>query len=701
MKRLLLILPLAFLLMGANNETVDTLPPNSGSFFSTLTTFLGQEIPAIFGRYVPLGWIRSGGTHATAATCTSLAFSTEGFTETGNRFQAAKDGSGGTKAIDYNAIGANCANPGSAVCWVVGSAITADTTGNFHRSGTSNYFVNCTDATFVKPTNSAAMMKVTITNGAIAAVADIRQLNPIVNALGVLDVRSVATSGAGTLGSPWAGWESSIDCNKHIFFAPGYFLQTTGIVCTGSGVHVEGALGVISTITYNPAGSGTTAWTIGQVGTESFSNTFRNLRILSSDTTHTKTALKLIDVSSTLIENITINGSDGCCRWTQAGDGAIGIDIRGRETTTLRNIAINADQPLLLDGSPNEANRNLDHFHFQDMYLIGQVNAEVDAHYWPLIAANTLIYMTNVTFDGVQAWVGGTQGFGWVGTSPNSSLALSFSNIRWEQNATTSGNGYMISININSAIYPNLQGLTVKNSYTGGPATQNGILLRGVIGTFLENYRYNDATLTALNVDLTAYPVTLVNNWFQSGAVITLGGLCTTFQNPSYSAEGGPLQGQAITVYDKPGDFAVVGCPNVYGSLISFTPTVQGSGAAGVNTYTRQFGRFTQYGKRVSGSLDVVVNVVDGAMAGNVGITCPSCPIAQNTTGFIQSATCGVMNNVSHSAAGFTQFEAYIGPGDTQISLRETGSAQTDTALQAAAIHNGSEIACSFDYIAK
>lgn len=167
-----------------DNETVTSLPgqqPNAQSYADT-RTFLKQELPAILAKYFPYGFVFSGGLPATAGTCTPLAISLDAFTSANNRVTA--DGAGGTVAIDFSAanIGCNCANPGSDTAWLVASSAETATlpASNFQRVGTSNFYVDCTSATQpTLPADALFLAYLTITNGAITDVADMRALTPL------------------------------------------------------------------------------------------------------------------------------------------------------------------------------------------------------------------------------------------------------------------------------------------------------------------------------------------------------------------------------------------------------------------------------------------------------------------------------------------------------------------------------------------
>jgi hypothetical protein len=173
------------------NEPVQGVPATNSSFMGDLQNFLRQEEGSLVSRIANNGsWVTSGGLHGTAGTCTSQSFAVDATTSSGNRITG--DGASGTVSINYAAsnIGGNCANPGSDVCWVVGSAqgqafttagarsvlsVPTLPSSNFNRVASSNIYVDCTSVTQpALPSDSTYLMKTTITNGAIAAVTDLR-----------------------------------------------------------------------------------------------------------------------------------------------------------------------------------------------------------------------------------------------------------------------------------------------------------------------------------------------------------------------------------------------------------------------------------------------------------------------------------------------------------------------------------------------
>ena len=193
--KLLLCVLMPTLVFAVGNEPVSTpLPdPQVSTFKVDGQNYWKNELPRVLGRYFPSGWVYTGGSHATAATCTSAAFAVDAFVSgpPGDRVGAKSDGTGGTAAINYALVGANCANPGSDTARVAVCSLSGDATGNWQRAVGSNYFVNAVDTAPAIPTGCAGLVDATILNGAITTVASIARHGPIrlVDTVGLINVQ--------------------------------------------------------------------------------------------------------------------------------------------------------------------------------------------------------------------------------------------------------------------------------------------------------------------------------------------------------------------------------------------------------------------------------------------------------------------------------------------------------------------------------
>ena len=235
-------------------------------------------------------------------------------------------------------------------------------------------------------------------------------------------------------------------------------------------------------------------------------NRIGGFAISGAGNTQTKVGIRITDSEETVLEDIAISN------FTSTGIDCIGLQLRGRQTNTIRNILIYTDIPISIEQNPN-GSIDIDHYHFQDCYLIG-----TDLITNPLIRVADGVNLTHVLFDGYQAWARGTHGFYWNDTTTTeSSIGLVFKNVRLEQQ--TSVTAYMFYIAHNS----NLRGLIFENIYGG--LHEKGYYLRKCAIVKITNSHYiNGAANEALNVDATVTDLTLITNFWQTGTTISMPG---------------------------------------------------------------------------------------------------------------------------------------------------------------------------------
>ena len=266
MKKLLIVLLLLSIssVTWAAGEPSQTVPVAGASFMSNLQSFLRQEFASWFSGTGLTNYVHAGGLHSTAASCTASAISLDAYTSSGNHITA--DGAAGTVAINYSAagIGANCANPGSDVCWVVGSSAGQDFTAqggrtvvtmpvlpgsDFARVGTSNLYVDCTPSTTTDPAlpaDSVYLLRVLITNGAITNVLDLRKPSSYARA-GIYDVTDPLYGAKGdNVTDDTTAIQTAINGGRgHIVFFPTgiYLVSSTLTAANPHTVHMIGQSG--------------------------------------------------------------------------------------------------------------------------------------------------------------------------------------------------------------------------------------------------------------------------------------------------------------------------------------------------------------------------------------------------------------------------------------------------------------------------
>jgi hypothetical protein len=312
-----------------------------------------------------------------------------------------------------------------------------------------------------------------------------------------------------------------------VFFPEGLY-KITSTLTIPSGVSLVGASQLTSILVFEPTGADTLLY-ISEGASINYSGSIRELRLYAQETTFAKIAIDMVDADNWLIERVIITGNTsagGSSYW--GGNTSTGIQTRGRNNCTIRNCVISADKPLVIAQNPNNA-IDIDHFHFEDLIMVGNGN--------PIVTIEDGVNLTHVTFDGYQAWVKGTDGLKWADTTTvAASTNLTLRNVRHEQG--TSATSYVIDIAHNH----NLHGLIIHGVYGG--LGMRGIKLRKVKWATIQNYEYLDTTREAFNIDSTVDPVTLINAWAQTGSTASMSGVVTQF-----SIEGNPSALPLFAVY--------------------------------------------------------------------------------------------------------------------------------------------------------
>jgi hypothetical protein len=261
--------------------------------------------------------------------------------------------------------------------------------------------------------------------------------------------------------------------------------------------------------------------------------TLKDIAFYSTDTTYSKTALRLVDVSELIVDNVqTISP-----HWRGGASGSIFAHILSRDTSSFKNLNVFADRPIVISPDPDASIIGIDHFNFHNCYL-----GNVFGSAYPLIEIEEGVIVTQLTFTGYQAWVGGAGGFKWVDTTTAAACnQLTFENVRYESN-NDPNNAYMIEINRSGAA-GNLQNFSIVNGQTN---LTKGFYLRRVLNANIENFWYNDSTREALNADSSVYPITTKNCSWQNGGTATLTGL--TLVNADTNFVSGPVRENGVYI---------------------------------------------------------------------------------------------------------------------------------------------------------
>jgi hypothetical protein len=295
--------------------------------------------------------------------------------------------------------------------------------------------------------------------------------------------------------------------NAEVFIGPGRYKVTSKLTASGQRLHIRGAGVYVTTIVFAPTANGT-CLEFSDSGNLLVQGSLRDISFQSDDSTYTKVAIDLIDSSGYLIENVTINGSvtvGSTLYWS--GADSIGLRTKGREFGQIRNLYSACDKPVVIAGNPNST-IDIDHFHFQDLYLIANDN--------PCVTIDDGVNLSNVEFDGANPWVVGTYGLYWNDTT--TSLAannLRIRGMRTEQGTDDTAHSIYIAHNTG------MQGLVVESCFLD--PTRKGVYLRKVPYANFDTVLYGSATLEAFNATaLSGNHLSFKNCFWQQGSTATL-----------------------------------------------------------------------------------------------------------------------------------------------------------------------------------
>ena len=268
-----------------------------------------------------------------------------------------------------------------------------------------------------------------------------------------------------------------------VFFPAGNYIVTRGILVSDLRISLYGAGRYATMVTFLPTLDNQMLFSFdrGTVGA-SWQCAIRDMALVSSaDTGLTKTAIELKDTSNMIVKDLIIGP------WMGNGD-STGLLVRGREAGHINNLHIHADRPLVIAKNDQNPNNDIDHFNFNDLYLLVSEGTSQ-----PCIFIEDGVDLQHVVFGGFQAWVLGTHGLYWRDTQTTSvSIALSIKNVRTEQG--TDPIGYSIFIERNHPLHD----LLIENMVADN--TQRGFFFRNINRVSMRHVVHNGPDV-AFDVD--------------------------------------------------------------------------------------------------------------------------------------------------------------------------------------------------------
>jgi len=296
-----------------------------------------------------------------------------------------------------------------------------------------------------------------------------------------------------------------------VFIPEGVFRTTNTVtIPTSGGFQLVGVGTYSSTIRFAPSANNLTCIkferSAGYGGPNPIGNTaVSSLRIDSTDTIYNKIALEFVDGVETSVSDLLITNWHG-------NTDSIGIKTKGREAFWCNNVNIQATIPVMIGLNPNEADGWLaaDHFTFTNMQLViasGNIPATLPS---ACVYIEDGAHVSQLQFEGSQAWVGGRYGLYWNQTVAPSgySSGVSLKNVRTEGGATPASY-WSVYMNVGTfAGGKELRNLSIENCEF--EAARKGIYLRNVLHTSISDcmLMQTGAGLPILDVD-DAHSVTL------------------------------------------------------------------------------------------------------------------------------------------------------------------------------------------------
>lgn len=312
---------------------------------------------------------------------------------------------------------------------------------------------------------------------------------------------------------------SDAGANSLIYIPPGIYKISSTLTLPTHRMHLLGAGGHATRLLFAPTADDTLLAVDGS-STLLFQGSISNLALWSNDSTYTKVALDIVDTSGWRFENIIVGGSvavGGSSFWS-GGTGSIGVQVRGRDAGVVRSLFDYADRPLLITDNPNHS-IDIDHWHFQDLYLGANAN--------PCVEVASGVNVTDVVFDGYNPWVLGTYGFYWNDTATAQiGQDLTIMNVGTEQGTDGNAYGFYISHNYN------FHNLRIINSAVG--TDRNFGYFRKITGLHIEDCLYSSTSKIALNVDSTVFMLRGFGNFWQAGSTLTISGQELVWSSPKY-----------------------------------------------------------------------------------------------------------------------------------------------------------------------
>jgi hypothetical protein len=340
-------------------------------------------------------------------------------------------------------------------------------------------------------------------------------------------------------------------------------LANPGILITSGGCQILGQGQNATVLQYSPSTTASaikcqalTAVAIAQIKLSGFT-------MDATGNSQVKTAFQIIDSEEMEVSNIAISN------WSDGTKSSVGLEINGRQAFIGDRLTFNCDLPCHIKTDPNTSVVAADHFHFSNIYFIADASQ-------PCWLVDSGVWLTNCTWDGYQAWVGGSHGIQWTGYNGSTpAYNIAFHNVRAEQGAGAGGGNYVFHLN------PTQQMFSVLISNCTSDSTRNFIFMRTARNYLLE-INFYDGLGVALNLDSSCSGDEEANFWnINAGASLSVVGALRTAMG--FDETGVGYSKPVLDLVDGTGNIAQY---RINGGQIGATTSAHGSGTAYTITTT-------------------------------------------------------------------------------------------------------------------
>lgn len=317
---------------------------------------------------------------------------------------------------------------------------------------------------------------------------------------------------------------STITINKKIHwilpFGNMILHGSPGINVTSGGTCIDGQGEQASTFNFDPVGTATAIeWGSGIGDVIGYGCMMGFTLDAALDTTNIKTGINIVDQEELYVAHISISN------WTGTAKNSTGLRVQGRQALTGTNWTFNADQPFRISIDPNTSIVAADHYHLANLYLIADLTQ-------PAVKVDDGVFLTDVTFDGYEAFAAGFAGFYWNDTTgTHDSYSITLQNIRCEQGAGPAATHYCVYFSPNHQTFDSdITRMTTDHNF-------NGIYVRNLLSGLISHNFYNGLD-TAININSGTHVEVSNNFWNASNSTVTRSGFTGVWCNNDHNGVG-------------------------------------------------------------------------------------------------------------------------------------------------------------------